>query len=779
MLRCPKCNAELQDDARFCHVCGSKMEVPAPTPRCPKCNTDVDASARFCHVCGANMAAPAPEPVVAEEEVAPAVVIPVPEQPVLEEVPEEPTIVEDEVPVAEEAPQEEVPVVEEVSPEVPETEVEESAESAEEISVAPVAVPKVPAVAQTEEISPVAPPETTPKKKRNMPLLIGGAAGILAVFLMVAIIIISVTLGGNKVQNYGLYVKDNEMFYTGVSRIKPWQVTEELSEDDLQGQSSVASVLSAYTHVTEDGNTIFFVDRISDDGFGLYYRKVNKSKSDPVKLDNDVISYAVSENGKIVTYLTREGTLYRHNLEEKDKIASDVDSFYVSDNGKKVMFITEEGDLYFQTKGKDKEKMVSEISTFFHVNEDFDTAYYIKDDALYRQKVGKDREKMVSELDRVIRVTEEGNVYYVRTENSSKSLMDYVDDDLASADAAMREPVSPTAPDYPSYFDYSTYEEYQAAYNKYQEEYEKYQDARTKYWEDLDAYSQKESRDDLRENLRNRTYSYDTYILCYYDGEEKVLCENFLFSGYILASDADAMIYSDAAAQGEGKVKLSEIKYTSDVEDFLRENQTDGGTYYFVRDGIVTELESDIDGSYTMTSDGKTAFFMKDVEDGEGSLYRVEISGSKVKDPELYDEEVSSLFLRTRGDTVLYFKDVKDDGRGDLYCNKELVDYDVSQVSVFDEDTFFYYVDVNSDKEYGTLKLYRKGKTVKVSDDVHDADFTPKGEILYLSDYNTDRYRGDLYLFNGKKSKKVDEDVVCIIPVVNRKMYGRNAFLTY
>lgn len=52
-MNCPKCNAEVRDDAKFCTKCGQKMDVAQV---CPQCGASVKSGARFCTKCGSNLA---------------------------------------------------------------------------------------------------------------------------------------------------------------------------------------------------------------------------------------------------------------------------------------------------------------------------------------------------------------------------------------------------------------------------------------------------------------------------------------------------------------------------------------------------------------------------------------------------------------------------------------------------------------------------------------------------------------------------------------------------
>jgi class 3 adenylate cyclase/tetratricopeptide (TPR) repeat protein len=53
-MRCPACQAESAEGARFCASCGTRLGT-----LCPSCGTDVAPGARFCSACGASVAEPA------------------------------------------------------------------------------------------------------------------------------------------------------------------------------------------------------------------------------------------------------------------------------------------------------------------------------------------------------------------------------------------------------------------------------------------------------------------------------------------------------------------------------------------------------------------------------------------------------------------------------------------------------------------------------------------------------------------------------------------------
>lgn len=68
-MKCPKCNSELREGAKFCTKCGQKMEV---APVCPQCGSALKPGAKFCTKCGCKLgiASSPVKPKVEEEKAA-------------------------------------------------------------------------------------------------------------------------------------------------------------------------------------------------------------------------------------------------------------------------------------------------------------------------------------------------------------------------------------------------------------------------------------------------------------------------------------------------------------------------------------------------------------------------------------------------------------------------------------------------------------------------------------------------------------------------------------
>lgn len=664
---------------------------------CPKCNKEVREGSKFCRECGAAL-----EPVVAES-------------------------VSEEVTVAEEV------LAEEALP-VEETPVEQQSEQPEK--------PKNKFKAALAAVLAKLPIDFRKKKVKIWTAVI---AAVLVV-VMVLSIVLSV-LGRN---NYVLYLKEGELMFSGLSNIKPFQVTDD---------STTASA-AYYTRISKNEKTIFYLDDVEGGVGKLYYRELNKPKKDAEKIDSDVSHFMVNEQGNRVTYY-KEGKLYQHNLKDREKLASDVKAgnWAVSEDGKNVIWLNQDGKAYFLKVGSKKEKIDSNITQIIQASDDCKTVWYLKDDNLYVKESKKDKKKIASDVETVLCVYETGELYFTKSDTKTISLKDYVIDDMKEIDAQMVEPEYPNLGDF-----FDIYDDYDEAYNAYYDAVDAYYEARDAWWD-------KQDRDDLRTDLEGETLEFDVYDLYFYDGKKvKTVAENI--DRYELeCSYNKAVIAFNTFAETEvEKIKLSEVSYLYEVREHVEYAfEMHEAMYVAVQDSKTKVTLNDID-EIQISPDGKMiyAFCESDLDTEKGDLYKIAISGKKLKTAEKIASDAYAYGVEfVEGNKLAYFKDVEGDC-GTLYIDKKKIDSEVSIYSVYYYEALkgiLYCTDVDDEDESYTLMQYKDNKKTEIAEDVHDYEVTSKGKIVYLCDYNVDKSEGDLYLYDKKDSKQIDDEVSMIITI--------------
>ncbi len=620
-------------------------------------------------------------------------------------------------------------------------------------------------------------PNITKKRSRKKIFLFGGI-GITAI--AIALLVIFIISRSSLTGDYGLYFKDNEIFYTNATNGESMQLTMNLFDDDDNDEHDLkdaSSTLGYFCTINKDGSIIFFPDKSSssDDGFNLYYRHTNKQDEDPIKIDSDLRYYSVNHAGDRITYIkSSDKNLYQHDLENKEKIASNVQNYMVSDDGERITYLNEDGRLYLKVTGKESEKVANDVTQICYVTEDLSCIYYLKDNNLYKKCFEKEPEKITSDVSSVLKVYDSGQMYYLKSTSKERTLADYVEDDKKDTDATITEPVKP---DYPYYWRYDTYTEYLAAENQYEQDLAQYEVGYVLYQDKL-------KRDQLREELNDETLSSSQYTLCYYNGtEEKSLTDAYVSkSNYNnIASTTPAIAYSVYKQTDVSKLKLSEISSISEVKDMVESALYSSSEPYIALEDVVTMVDQSDADYFVMSDDGKTIYFLdnQQKEGAYGDLYQLKVSDNKLGKAELYDSDVYTHFVHYIADGKLaYYKDIKDN-MGEFYINKEKIDDDVytSYVSYVEEDNrILYYVDYDKKSNGGTLRVYDTKKTKTISDDVFSYLLTPNGNVLYLYDYSIKGNYGELFLYKSGEAQKIADDVSGILPIYDNPYKGLTYF---
>ncbi|MFA5675291.1 MAG: zinc ribbon domain-containing protein [Christensenellales bacterium] len=628
------------------------------------------------------------------------------------------------------------------------------------------AVPGVPAASGPRQYV-----NQTAKKKKYGKVMALVLLGLIAV---AAAVLIPILLGGGDGGAQSVfYLKDNEINCASLSSMNSQEITGSLSENTLSAYE--AGILSYYVALSPDGSILFYPDRITDyySGITLYCKNL-KSGGDAIKIDSDVRTYCVNQNASKVYYVKgSDRILYVHNLNDKNKIAEEVARYYINESGSKVIYQTLEGGLYSAESASSYDKVkIDGDSAIVYVSDDLNEIYYLKDGSFYVKTGTADKVKIDSDIKEVIKVYETGEAYYLKSVESELSLMDFVYDDKAAEDALIP-PL--TEPVYPVFDDDEPWDEYWAEVEEYDADYGLY----------LEQYSQhqlKADRDNLREALANEKVPQTISTLYYYNGNEKEAITDSYNSYMTYGENNAVIIYSKYNKTDVSKLNLSEISGYWEVYELADAAMYSSGDAYIAIKSSETAVEQTSGLQYRINKSGTAVYFIDDYseERGYGDLYNMPIQGAKVGKPKIYDDDVYLYYwFMDDSDSFVYFKDVKD-SVGDMYVNKNRVDYDVYVYragSAVNSDTLVYIVDYNPEKQEGTLKLYDGNKSVKVSDDVYE-NFYPinSSRILYLRDYNINRGKGDAYMYDGTDTrKKIDDDVTSFIPILKwdyKVIYG-------
>lgn len=623
-------------------------------------------------------------------------------------------------------------------------------------------------------------------------VLIG--SGIAATAVIALVLSIGIFMSSSSKDNYGLYMKDAELFYTDFSKEGNLEVTSRLLETDYTDKELASLTLSigAYVAFNESCSRLFFPDRIDDNsGIVLYYCDVKKTKDPAVKVDADVTSYAINDAGTGVIYLKGdEGNLYIHDLEEKERIASGVEEFYVTDDLKKVVYRDDENSCYVWSEKGESTKITGEMMYIAYVSEDLETVYYVKDQSLYKYTDNnKEKEKIAADIASVIKIYESGEIYYSTKETQIIKMMDYVNDDMAVSDASVTKPDYPKYPDAPKYpyaWNYTTTEEYDAARKQYKADYAAYQAERERlseeYQQAYDVYMKKVQRDNLRDVLAGSEYEMKEYGLFYYDGKESMLVNDSMKSAYVseYALKSAVCVFSKYDKSDIKRFKISELSSASDVKNEVLRALTSSHAVQIAIGAESYEIEQVSADYFAISADGSEMYFLDEVNgEGAGDLYKLTIQRGKISTPELYDNDVYKYnkgFVSEKD--FIYYKNVNADKVvGDLYVNGKEVGYEVYMYALTcTDDVIMYYTDWNHDKSYGTLRMYNGKDNTKIADDVYAFCRLKNGNVMYLHDYSVNHFIGTLYLYKDGKTEKIDDDVIALVTELADRIKGAGAY---
>ena len=642
---------------------------------------------------------------------------------------------------------------------------EEAAIQENEPVAAPVAAPVVEAPAEK-----AAPQQKKSKKGLVVPIIV---VVVLALVASAFFLLKGGKNGGEFVQR-SLYFKENAIYYLDTKTNESVLITDNFFKDDEDSISSILIMNSI--EFKQKGDKVFYSEKIDleTDSFSLYYKDIKKSDSEPVKLAEDVTTYAVNEKGTLLVYLNTEGDLYKHDMTERTKIISEAESLWISDDCTKILYLVEDGGLYIQDLEGEKDKIDSDVTSVADVSDTLDSFYYFKEENLYLKKADAEKIKVDSEVESVILYGENGGLYYTKAneEKGTGTLLDYVkySESLQQKDEELLDK-------------YTT-----------NENYKKQNEALFRQWtqEVLEETEIEETSslyyfDGVTSNLLNDSYvnykssraSADALVIYTYDN---VNVKETTISDFVEILDKKYK-YRKAIENDKTVYKsdFQDAEYFDEyAEKVLNQFETEA-TYYFVKDGKAIEITTDeASTSFTINKAGDTVYYIDkfDKEKSIGELREVKIKDGAIESNTLYDSDVSNSEVYCFNDSdILYTKD-NSDSKYDLYINKELVEYDISDHSIENGGSeILYYTEYDEDKYIGTLSIYADGQKTKIADEVYSAYVLENGEVLYLINYSDKNGKGDLYIYADETSTRIDYDVSEVF--ITSDTYKTNYILSY
>lgn len=680
---------------------------------CHKCGKELLENSNFCTACGAPVNAPAPQ------EVTP--------------------------PAAECAPvPEAVPVLEPVPAPAPET--------------VPAAVKDVPSVGS---------PILTGKNHGGKTLIIVGAA--VAVVVVLLAVLVGALLGGGSGKDIYVYAnEDEELLF--LKSLKENAGTVELNDK-----------ATAAVYFSKDGKYLYFFrsgegDSYTDYGDALadlYYietAKIGKKGAEPEKIASDVFLYngtTILDNGNVL-YLRWNGSssqLRCFDFKDSHKLANDVDD-YTIDEKQTYAYYTEwdESDytltLYrVELKADGKREKLFSGADIIYSDYDADVLIYgvstydpsadTYNYDIYSAIPGGNRTKLLKDVFDVFNVRSSGSKVsfnYITYKEEKHTLYDFVRDANAAGDANIRQPNSN---DYRITTDYGwTTIDWDA------------------YYAARDIWYQANSRNSLREWLKENNYNSGIYTLHQYNaGDDTVLAEN-LGSMPIYDDDGVVCLYTRRELEIQPVVDLEDLNYGSEIYDYMDEGEQ---SWYQNVGGKESELElnEDLTPHLLFILNGSEAVLIALDEEYNESLLAYSIGKTAMTfSNTITDDEFSGFTIgAVKGgkEALYYYEDVNwNRVTGDLICytngQKTTAAKDAEQVIILEDGTVFKVDDIQyndrEDIQEGSLYAVRDGRDTRIADDVnlnYIAYLGPK-QVVYITD-------GDLYVWNGADSARLAREV--------------------
>lgn len=471
------------------------------------------------------------------------------------------------------------------------------------------------------------------------------------------------------------------------------------------------------------------------------------------EIDTDVLNHAVSADGSKAAYIKLENgnlALYADNGTDKFKIRDGVGSddyfFQLSRDGKNIYYLetTENGtkNCYkCDITGENKALAAEDVGDFaINYNNELVYCRYNEDGTgeLYISKNGADT-LITDDLAGVRFLENNKGFVYLENGDNTVSVWDIVVDDMAETDKEMKAPVF-------------------AEYGHERKE---------EYLEASSAYTDKEKRDVIREELNSIGSIKSGYDLYLYDETGSSLLAENIMEVAVFGENGEYIMASEAlVGEDSYKILLSELTSAAEVEYLYG---TDFGktykTYIVSKNGKVpVEAEyADIVKSVYDDKDGN--IMLATYTDPSNGTFK----------PVILNLSKGSVAKYTYIEDYVNYIDFYGDGKaayvtaGGNLCTTEtggenIYDTGVNYMCTNEDDYSVYYINNMDNTSYtGTLKRLKNGQCAEIDTGVSYVDAIKDGKVVYIKNYDEASGKGDLYIYSEIGPVLINEGVTCVM----------------
>lgn len=498
----------------------------------------------------------------------------------------------------------------------------------------------------------------------------------------------------------------------------------------------------------------------------IFYKKddaiyVSDNKGNSEKLVKDATFEYISNNGKTLYYTTTEEVKGEYNDYYDDY---DTDTVYtvikmnVSD--KKTTELTKNADRirwnddYTKLYALSSSNKLTCIDTF--TGKSSDVADKVEDmsvigNTLYYGKIAKE----YSYTD-----------FVTDTYAEADSKLSYPDWDDYRPDWEDYAPDWDAYDDYDAYWDAydAANEKYYDDYDKAELAYDAAYDA---YYEAEDRIYLREELEEDFDNYKSYTlYRYDgskstailenasdAYVSSIYDISENA-------GSYAICSDKILADQYKNSLDSFEKVDITSIDSVYDLEETIEETADE--VRVIVSGTTVISLETGKDeyiGTVTFDSSASEFYFLMEVSDTEyGELYSLSASAKSFSDAKKIASDVYT-YANVNG-TFTYFDDIDEKSYECTanYGSEKITDVVPVLMTADGINGFLYFSDVDEDDGTASLYCYSKGESKLIADDIYSSFAVIDGKFIVIEDYR-EKSGGDLVCIDGKDSYDINSRV--------------------